>query len=146
MLLWPKIQKKLKEQIDNTRACTTLFSGAKTFQVQEKGKHLSLNWRREYMTTRSETWKEYFVGMNHVVCIREVGRNIEIYVHDIYHVQRYKLAYEGAITKFQKFSTWDIVNRHLVYRIWISCEACGSLYLDVHNFLILLFTCLYILM
>jgi len=55
--------------------------------------------------------------------------------------------FRAVLSKFLVFDpswVWGGVNRHVVHYIWTSCEACGSLYLDVHSFLILLSTCLYI--
>ena len=43
VLLCPKIQQKLKEQIENNRDYTTMFARDETFEVHEKGKTFVLN-------------------------------------------------------------------------------------------------------
>jgi len=48
-------------------------------------------------------------------CIREIKRDIESYIHELYHTDKYKVAYEGTILSILDSSTCKKVQGILIY-------------------------------
>ena len=99
ILLCPKIQKKLKEQIENSRDCTVFFTGDENFEMQEKEKNFVLNLEKRVCDCNE--WNLTGISCRHVACSREMRRDIKSYVHEFYHLNKYKVTY-GGITSNTK--------------------------------------------
>ena len=85
-----------------------MFVGDETFEVHEKGKTFVLNLEKRICDCNE--WNLTGIPCRHtVVCIREMRKDIETYVHDMYNADRYKLAYEGVIYPIPNSSTWNEV-------------------------------------